>query len=94
MDELMEKQMEEQMARESGMEKQIARRKFEEEMEKLQAKEMEDKIREMEDQIRESEYTVKQLLAGTVFVLRRLWVYSNNSVKLTMLFVWPGTALV
>ena len=47
--------------------------------------------REKEDQIRKLENTVKQLLAGktvTVFVpVRRLWVYFNKSVKLTMLYM-------
>ena len=86
MDEIIDKQMEEQMAKDLEM----AAREIDKETEELKAREEEDRIREhereKEDQIRELECTVKQLLAGktvTVFVLRRLWVYSNNSIKFT-----------
>ena len=84
MDEIIDKQMEEQMAKDLEM----AAREIDEETEELKAREEEGRIRERErekeDQIRELECTVKQLLEGetvTVFVLCRLWVYSNNSVK-------------
>ena len=70
MDEIIDKQMEEQMAKDLEM----AARKIDEETEELKAREEEDRIREhereKEDQIRELECTVKQLLAGkTVTVL-------------------------